>query len=70
MNPSSLSAVAGASLPWQAFLVPSVPNFARKELGDSYFAFRELVGPMSLRHRVMASGAISSMPTAKSEDIN
>lgn len=36
------------SLPWTAFLVPSVPNKALREPGASAFAFAVLVGPMKL----------------------
>lgn len=60
-------AVSGASEPWHAFLVPSVPNLALKLSGASYLALFEFVGPISFLHLVMASGAISSIPTAKSE---
>ena len=50
--------------------MPSVPNCARIELGASFLAFYELVGPMNFLHLLMASGAMSSRPTAKSEDMN
>ena len=38
MKSSSLFAVDGQSEPWHAFLVPSVPNIARKLFGAFYLA--------------------------------
>ena len=49
-NPHSRSDDVIASLPWTAFLVPSVPKRARREPGASAFAFSVLVGPMKSRH--------------------
>jgi len=66
---SSLYADCGESDPWQAFLVPSVPNKALILEGDSDLAFIVLVGPNKLLHLLIASSQISSNPTTKSEVI-
>lgn len=65
----SLCADPGASLPWQAFLTPSVPNNALKLLGASTLATWQLVGPISYLHFLMQSSAINSIPTIKSDEI-
>lgn len=67
---SYLLAVLTASLPWQAFLVPSVPYNALRLSGAYYLALRELVGPINFLHLLTASGDMSYIPTAKSEVIN
>ena len=70
MYPSSLAADWAESLPWHAFLVPSVPKLALILYGAYFFAFSLLVGPRVFRQRLIASGAMSSSPTAKSDVIN
>lgn len=70
MYPSYRKADWGESLPWQAFLVPSVPNKALILPGAYFFAFSELVGPITFLHLLTASAAINYRPTAKSEVIN
>lgn len=67
--PNSRATDCGESAPWQAFWVPSVPYNALRLYGAYYRAFSEFVGPISFLHLEMASGAISSIPTAKSEVI-
>lgn len=69
INPSYLSTDWGESLPCTAFLVPSYPYFPLIELGAYYLAFNEFVGPMKVLHFLIASGATSSIPTAKSDVI-
>ncbi len=69
MKEISLLAVFIASLPWQAFWVPSVPYNALKLWGAYYLAVREFVGPINFLHLLTASGAISYIPTEKSEVI-
>lgn len=54
----------GESLPWTAFFVPSYPYLALIELGASYLALRELVGPIKFLHFLIASWATNSIPTA------
>ena len=44
---SSRSADSFESLPWTAFLVPSVPNKPLIEFGASALAFYVLVGPIN-----------------------
>ena len=63
---SSLLALSVESLPWTAFLVPSVPKTALNELGASLFATSELVGPMNYLQPEMAPLLMSSMPTQTS----
>ena len=48
-------ALAGESLPWQAFLVPSMPKRARNESGREALAFSRFVGPMRCRQPAMAT---------------
>lgn len=55
------AADANESDPWPAFLVPSVPNWARRLVGASLRATPESVGPRSFLHSDMASSPISSM---------
>lgn len=69
IKPNYLSTDWGESLPWTAFLVPSYPYFPLIEFGASSLAFNELVGPIKFLHFLMASGATSSIPTAKSDVI-
>lgn len=67
---SSLAAVYGASLPWHAFLVPSIPYNALILCGAFYFATNELVGPINYLHFAIAFSATNYIPTTKSEVIN
>ena len=53
-----------ASLPWQAFLVPSVPYKALMVFGAYSLALIEFVGPINFLHFLIASGETSSIPTA------
>ena len=55
------------SAPWTAFLVPSVPNLALIELGDSYYAFYVLVGPHTCLHLFTASSETNSIPIDTSD---
>lgn len=67
ISPNYLSTDCGESLPWTAFLVPSSPYLALIELGAYSLAFNEFVGPIKFLHFLIASGATSSIPTAKSD---
>lgn len=60
---TSFSAVSGASLPWQAFWVPSIPYNALNEFGAFYLAVKEFVGPIRSLHLLIASEATSYIPT-------
>lgn len=55
--------------PCTAFLVPSVPNWALNDLGASYFAVSELVGPITDLQLAIAFSETISMPVTTSEVI-
>jgi len=65
-NSHSLVADSTESLPWTAFLVPSVPNIALRELGASYLAYAEFVGPINCLHPFIAPVLANSIPTQTS----
>lgn len=71
-NQNSISRAADSveSLPWHAFLVPSVPNKALSDFGASAFAVWVFVGPMNCLHFLIAPSAISSIPMQTSELMN
>lgn len=58
---NTLAAEANESDPCPAFLVPSVPNWARRLLGASLRAMQESVGPRAFLQTDTASSPISSM---------
>jgi hypothetical protein len=62
----SLLTLGPESLPWIAFLVPSVPNIPLNDLGALYLAYSELVGPIRPLHFSIAFSATSSIPVTTS----
>lgn len=62
----SLLTLGPESLPWTAFLVPSVPNIALNEEGTFCLATRVLVGPMTYLHFSIAFSETISMPVTTS----
>lgn len=67
---SSLFALSTESDPWTAFLVPSVPKTPLMELGASFLAVSELVGPMNYLQAWIPSFWMSSIPMQTSEVMN
>lgn len=50
---TTLLALSYESAPWTAFLVLSVPKFARMELGAFILATSVLVGPAQKLHQIL-----------------
>jgi hypothetical protein len=62
----SLLTLGPESLPWTAFLVPSVPNTDLRDEGTLCLATIELVGPISYLHFSIAFSETISMPVTTS----
>lgn len=69
-NSVSLAADSLESLPWTAFLVPSVPKTALRDYGFSALAVSEFVGPMKSLHPAIAPLEASSIPMHTSDVTN